>query len=302
MIDFRDIPSLRSSIQDWDEKQKKSVIQGNDIIVLDDIRTLNLPYTPQRVNMTIFGICVEGKAQVSIDSRQLELAQDCYLVTFPSQILQLHELTADFRAYFICLSADKGQQIMNRVQDVVTLFMYIRQHPCAQLDSNTMTWITNLHQMLFDEMHSADNIFSRQTTESLLIALYYKTCNVFGRQLAATPIRSSRQEDIFVQFIHELEQHYKVHREVSYYAEQMCVTPKYLSTVVKNVSGRSAGQCIDSYVIEEAKALLRTTRLSIQEVSQQLNFPNQSFFGKYFKRLTNMSPFQYRKEQVSIKK
>ena len=80
------------------------------------------------------------------------------------------------------------------------------------------------------------------------------------------------------------------------YAGKLCVTPKYLSLLVKNVSNRTAGEWIDNYVVLEAKALLSSSTLSIQEISDRLNFTNQSFFGKYFKQHVGISPTEYRKK------
>ncbi len=83
-------------------------------------------------------------------------------------------------------------------------------------------------------------------------------------------------------------------RSVTFYADKLFVTPKHLSAVLKEISEKTAGEWIDLRVILEAKLLLRSTGLNIQEISTKLNFANQSFFGKYFKHLTGMSPRDYR--------
>ena len=75
----------------------------------------------------------------------------------------------------------------------------------------------------------------------------------------------------------------------------MCITPKYLSSIVKDVSGKNAGEWITEYVILEAKVLLKSSKMDVQGIAYKLNFPNQSFFGKYFKQKTGMTPGQYRK-------
>jgi AraC-like DNA-binding protein len=84
---------------------------------------------------------------------------------------------------------------------------------------------------------------------------------------------------------------------VSNYAKKLCITAKHLSAVVKNVSGQSPTDIINSYVILDAKISLTTTDMTIQEISARLHFPNQSFFGRYFKQHTGLSPRQYRKNQ-----
>ena len=105
---------------------------------------------------------------------------------------------------------------------------------------------------------------------------------------------SNRQDDIYAAFLDAVGNNYKKERELGFYANQLCITAKHLSYVVKEVSGRTALDIIEDYVITEVKALLLSTNMTIQQISDYLNFPSQSVFGKYFKRLTGMSPKAYR--------
>ena len=104
----------------------------------------------------------------------------------------------------------------------------------------------------------------------------------------------NRKEQIFHDFLTLLEEYYTQERSISFYADRMCLTPKYLSTIVKEVSGKHGMQWIDEYVVLEAKALLRDGSISVKEVSDQLNFPSQSMFGRFFKKMTGLSPKQYK--------
>lgn len=103
-----------------------------------------------------------------------------------------------------------------------------------------------------------------------------------------------KQEVLFDAFFNLILQHYKDSREVRFYADKLYLTPKYLSTVVKQLTGKTALEWINDYVILEAKSLLKSTNKSIQQISEELHFPSQSFFGKYFKRLVGISPKAYR--------
>lgn len=297
MIDFSDIAALRQSLIQLREKQEENKVGfwNNDIAIFNDVSRLSMPYDARRVTIAVFTFIEHGHAEFCIDNRQYEVDANTLVILTPGQSVQMLSMSMDFKGIFLCISLERHQQMMNSLQDIVPLFMYIRQHPTIELNSTDADWIMHFSQLMTIEFNLPNNIFRNQSIDSMLRTSYYKVSTLFGNLLASNPLRNSRQEDIFVLFIKELEKSFRIHREVSYYAKQLCVTPKYLSTVVKAVSGRSAGACIDSYVIEEAKMLMRTTRKSVQEVSDQLNFPNQSFFGKYFKRLTGLSPFQYRK-------
>ena len=96
-----------------------------------------------------------------------------------------------------------------------------------------------------------------------------------------------------------VEESFSKERSVNYYAEKLNITPKHLSAVAKETSGHTAGEWIDSYVILEAKMLLQNSEMSIQEISSRLNFANQSFFGKYFKHHTGVSPKAFRSSNIS---
>ena len=90
--------------------------------------------------------------------------------------------------------------------------------------------------------------------------------------------------------------YYKQERSISFYAEKLCLTPKDLSSIIKQATGKLAGEWIDACVVLEAKMLLKCSEKSIQQIAEELNFANQSFFGKYFKHHTGMSPSKYKEE------
>ena len=105
---------------------------------------------------------------------------------------------------------------------------------------------------------------------------------------------SSRDVQYFRHFVRELKKNFRTERSVGFYADRICVTPKYLSSVVRQVSGRGPMQWINECVIVEAKNLLRFSDMTIQEISRELNFPTQSYFGRFFKKHTGMSPKEYK--------
>lgn len=112
---------------------------------------------------------------------------------------------------------------------------------------------------------------------------------------------NSRQEEIFTQFTELLERHHKKEREIAFYADKMCMTSKHLSQVIKDYTGKTALGLIEEYVISEAKSMLLSTTMSIQQISDELKFPSQSVFGKYFKRVAGISPSEYRNRHWIVK-
>ena len=131
---------------------------------------------------------------------------------------------------------------------------------------------------------------------ALTRAFYFEICNILD--LRARPESSAkvhRAYAIFDEFIRLASQHFTRERSVEWYSSEMCLTPKHLSEVVKSVSGKTAGQWITTLVMTETKRLLLETGLSIKEIALRMNFPNQSFLGKYFKNIEGLSPTDFRK-------
>ena len=100
--------------------------------------------------------------------------------------------------------------------------------------------------------------------------------------------------DLYNQFIELVQKDFRQHRSIKHYAEVLNISPKYFSMLIKKVSGKSAGEWIDEYIMLEARALLKCRRYTIQQISDKLSFPNQSFFAKYFKKHTGRTPTEYR--------
>lgn len=146
-----------------------------------------------------------------------------------------------------------------------------------------------------DLYNDRDNSFRIQIfknfVQNFLLDFYDKTQHLFLQRKVEN---ISRKEEIFKRFIQLIHKHCTSQREVSFYATELFITPRYLSTIVQVVTGQTAKSIIDQHVILEIKALLQSTNLSIQEISNRLHFPDQSFFGRYFKKHTGMSPLQYR--------
>lgn len=106
------------------------------------------------------------------------------------------------------------------------------------------------------------------------------------------------KKELADKFFYLIMQHYKENREVAFYAKELCITPKYLTTIIKAVSGKSAKDWILEYIILEIKALLRDSSLNIQEIVVKTNFANQSSLGRFFRKHTGMSPSEYRKSMM----
>ena len=176
-------------------------------------------------------------------------------------------------------------------------FISLKENPKFHLMEEEVQELKSFYELIEETVSRNDN-FRTEIVRRLMGAYLYKIGSILHRKqpefLSENPKSLKREEVLFNQFINLLNEHHRKERRVDFYAEQLFLSPKHFSTVVKKVSGKTAGEWIDEYVILEAKALLKYSVMSIQEVAYFMNFPNPSFFGKYFKHHTGLSPSEYK--------
>lgn len=269
---------------------------GNDFAIFDDIRELPLTPYPRRLNAACLAVCRKGWSKMHINLQEYEMKEGMLCIILPEQIVQQGERSSDFSGCYIAVSKDFMEVVIPTMQQLFPLFFLIKERPCVDITTEELESFEEYHSFLWSKVRLKDNPFRKEITQGLLLSLFYEILHIYQGHVAQERVPKSRKEDLFERFIRAISESYKEERSVSYYADKLFLTAKHLSTVVKEVSGRTAGEWIDSLVILEAKALLKSSELSIQEIADELHFANQSFFGKYFKHHTGMSPKEYRKK------
>lgn len=140
-----------------------------------------------------------------------------------------------------------------------------------------------------DEIH-----YVRRTVQGLLQAAFFQVFSAYETHAKAdSPLTNARQEEVFQRFIKLVEKYYTQERNIGFYADKLCITPKYLSQLIFKASGIYAGDHIDNYAIAEAKVLIKSRKYTIAQVSDMLNFTSQAYFGRYFKKHTGMTPLEF---------
>lgn len=216
-------------------------------------------------------------SMVSLSRIDEQSGVECYMLMYSPSFLQ------DVNISF---SAISGEAFVEHDGPV----MKLNEREMAQL----LRYYTLIHSVMSDNFNIQLN---RHIVSSLTTAIFYQITKLLYKRLeinrsdGTSPRRCSYVED-FLRLVHV---HYVRERSVSFYASKLFISPKYLSLLVKDVTGRSAAQWIDFFVITEAKNLLRYSNKNVQQVAYALNFSNQSSFGKYFKHVTGMSPTEFQK-------
>lgn len=266
----------------------------NDIFVFDDITDVTLPNDPVKLVVTIFVLCTSGWGKISINLNEYLIEPGNMLTILPDHIVKGYTISEDFHGLFIGVTPHAVEDLVPDIHTVLPFIMNFRTSPLIVLDRPSIDKLTNFHKFLWEQIRNANGFYSKQVIKHLLQAALYETLNIYRGQKTIKNIHNSRNEEIFFNFFTLVEHSFKVNRSVSFYADKLCISSKHLSAVVKAVSGKTAGVWIDDYVILAAKVLLRSSDRTIQEISLELNFANQSFFGKFFKHRTGMSPSEYR--------
>ena len=270
-------------------------IPNSEITIGDDL-TIRLHTTedcsqlePKKIEKAVIAVCTSGYCRVKVNLQEYELESPMLITLMPGQIIEPMETSANFQAYTIALS--------KRFLDMINIpgwqqkYLSMYNNPATPLNEEQLTATRFFFGILYRAAANSSNPFRLQVIENLIRVFYYGGISCNETPATHTAYKNSLVER-FLELVHE---HYRTERMIGFYADRICVTPKYLSKVVKEHTGRSAGEWIESHVILDARAMLQSSDMTIQQIAASLNFPNQSFFGKYFKRATGLSPKEYRR-------
>jgi len=276
--------------------EKRPGIMG-ECIAANSTSEMEIFRFPSRLNALIIGVGTEGETSLTSNLQEFRLKKDSLFIFSPKHILQVQSNNR-FKAHLIVIAPDFLKRINIDTKRMMPLFLQFGSLPCMELTHAESQSLRSFISMVEQELKGSETDFSSEIIGGLIAATIYKVGDILTHYLTEHPEVDSpihnRAEEYFRQFTELLGEHYKHERSVGFYARQLCITPKYLTTLIKRISGKSVSEWIDNYVILEAKTLLKYSNMSVQEIAYYLNFPNQSFFGSYFKRNAGMSPSQYK--------
>lgn len=237
--------------------------------------------------------CRAGHARVLIDLKEYEIKTNTAVYLLPSSIISLHSASKDFRvSYFVC-KAKLFHDVTFRMES--RLFQHLKEKPCIDLSAAITTGADLIMRTAAYIYADRDNRFrdqiAKNTLTNCLLDTYDKNQRWFSREGTAN---NSRQHELLQKFILLVHAHCQQKREVNFYAGLLCISTKYLTDICRRITGDHAKKIIDDFTVLEIKVLLQTTTESLQNIAEQLNFPDQSYLGRFFKRHEGISPVEYR--------
>jgi AraC-like DNA-binding protein len=267
---------------------------GKDFFLIDDLRIVPPYGYTFNLDMMVAVICTQGKAKGSLNRKPYISQMPSITVSRPGEILQYEDVSKDFSGFIIVLSKQFADSLLPNMQERFSLQLALVDNPCLPLNSPELKTALDYYDLLKKTREIEDIPIRREIVKHLTLAFYYTI--TYRSHLLSGSVQRSRQDILLDRFMKLVKENFREHRDVGFYADRLCFTPKYLSKILKENSGSSAGEWIDNYVVLEAKALLKSTNMTIQQISDEPNFSSQSFFGKHFKRVVGVAPKEYRRQ------
>lgn len=278
-----------------------SVGMGDDFCIIDvNIKDNNRVLAhPFRIDGYMVLYCINGHIKLNVNLQEHELKSGMLFLNYPGSIIRVNDiLDADEDGLkYICVVMSR-EFVGNLMLDVNKLFTHdlsLMGTPSISLD-NAQRRLLQEHVALMINIVTGNSSFKVESVRSILSSVFYFIAGIWVEKASVhkeTSV-SGRSQAVFEQFIKLVAEYHTMYRNVGFYAEKLSLTPKYLSRIVRDASGRSAPEWIDDYVILEAKNLLKYSGLPVKELVYRLNFPSQSVFYKFFKAHTGMTPTEYK--------
>lgn len=279
------------------KQEMKDVYYLSDDLVIMALDAQN--NTTERYPTTIDGfaaiVMMSGEATISIDLKDYDILPNTLVFFSPGSIIRTLRCTVNAAAYFLAFSPSFVNEVRIDLATSLPVYMRFGKDPVLPVGQQDVDEIRQVFQLMKTMLRSDKERHRHEIIRSLFTTAFYVITELNQRDRKVER-KQGRCEVIFEEFTQLLQEYHKRERNVIFYSDKLKITPKYLSTVVKDVSGKTAAKWIDEAVILEAKTLLKYSGMSIQEIAYHLNFSTQSFFGKYFKQHTGTSPSRYKRK------
>lgn len=254
------------------------------------VNTLITPGVPYRIDDYRFVSFHDGDAEVTVNLQKYHFQTDTVAFVGNGSIVQFDRINRPPTISAVVLTGNCLRMVMSgrlpgALNGSQNNFHFIASPDEVRLATQM---IATLHQLC------QQSDYSRDAANALLAAIVHHLCSLYERHAGDQSSTKSRAQQVFTDFIALVNEHAAREHTLDFYASRLCITQRYLGTLVQQASGTSAKEWIDRAIITDAKVALRHSDITISQLSERLSFPNVSFFCKYFKRLTGLTPMGYR--------
>lgn len=247
--------------------------------------------SPRMVDMSTFVLLDKGESKMIIDMKEYSLKAPCLAVIMPDQIYQLIEKSEDISFRAVVMSKEFTTDLFQHNGNPGELRHLINLNPVLDLADDKVSFDT-YYKILLNTISSPFKRFRLQSAKHLTISMLYH----YVRKLKTAAEISTKADMLYDRFCDDVRKYYRINRTLPFYAGRLGIGINLLTRIVKSKVGKTAAEYIDDMTLIECKALLNSTDMSVQQISRALNFVSPSVFGKFFKRMTGMSPSDYRRD------
>ena len=246
---------------------------------------------PYRLQEGRIAIITNGRARVLINLIEYIFRPNYISLIAPGSIIQIIETSQDFDAHMMAI--EPNFLPVSGKEEFFAHFLQRKKNLLLPLTTTEQVQIENFITVMWDVLQ--EPVFRKEVIQHLLAGLLYNIEYIAKNKGQSESSPLTHQNDIFQRFISLVNTYSKTERNVSFYADKLCLTPRYLNTVIRQASQQTVMDWINQSIILEAKVLLKHSNRLVYQISDELNFPNPSFFSKFFKRMTGMTPQEYQK-------
>lgn len=275
---------------DWQSKIRNIVPDdmriGDDLLILKNASYKDSINEPRKVDVTTFILLDKGESRIIIEGMEYNLKAPCLAVVMPNQTYSLLETSDNLELRAIIMSNNFTLNLMSS-----NLNNMILENPVIDISSDIISFNT-YYNVLLHTVRSSFKSSHLESAKHLTMSMLY----FYARKLEHLEKDKKKREIVFDRFCDDVRKFYKTNRSIPFYSGRLAVSSKYLNDIVKEKTGITANEYIDRQTIIECKALLSSTDMSILKISLMMHFPSYSVFGKFFKRMTGMTPTEYREK------
>lgn len=287
---------MRKSIKSVDQKEVRRTLPEDTLRLDNDLFMVHTPVKgvtagiPFSFQYTTSTLVEKGKAEIIIDMKRYQITKGCLLVILSDRITMLESISEDFSAQFLFMSNDFLKSL--QISETIELRQMVRSHPVNHITNEAFSALTQYFAMLSQALARTDNPYRREMIFHLTKAYFYGLGYYVHPHV--TSETETRSQEVTQHFLELVREHFKQERSISFYADKMNLSPKYVSACVKETTGHSAMECIEQQTLLYAENLLANTKMTIGQISDDLHFDSQSTFGKYFRTHVGIGPKEWR--------
>lgn len=275
---------------------ERDLMAGKDICCLEgEVKAFpKILCKPFLMNYVGLIVCEKGYLCFDVDKKKFTARAGETVFLSEGNNFSIGELSDDLRVSILFYHIDPIREILG--SSIVAMYLYttLTPEPCYVWTSGEESDLARYIALLGRHRKSAQNPFDNHECKLLLLALTYRLCSIYSRRIIEEKNVAGHKIDTFIKLIRLIEKYYMQERGVAFYADKLCLSPKYLSALSKSVCGYTVQELVFRAIIRKSIFWLKNTNKSVQEISDDLNFPNASFFGTFFKKQTGLAPSYYR--------